>query len=325
MPRHILLIVAFIVSLAGFAAAEPKVVITSPDNGEIDVSPDVKEIRIEFDQPMNARGRSIVGGGESFPEISGELTWLNNKTFIIPVTLKPDHQYQLSINSDTFKGFRGENGQPAAWYPVSFHTSAAGAAPAEPAVTPEHNKAALAALRQAIDQDYAYRDRLKIDWAKEIANRQTAFENARSANEFARLTAHLLRLADDPHVSVEAGDVRIGTTANSTPPGPSLNALSRCLDKGGIGRIRRSAYLPTANTCRARIYAVGRCSEVIKDIEDPGNGNLVGGRGVCVGGVEIHLGTVDLFHTAVAPGTVLAGPGSAGVDGAVSSIEADAA
>ena len=40
---------------------------------------------------MNPRGRSVVGGGEGFPEISGELKWLDGKNFVIPVTLKPDH------------------------------------------------------------------------------------------------------------------------------------------------------------------------------------------------------------------------------------------
>jgi carboxyl-terminal processing protease len=221
---------AFILSLGGFTnAAPPKVVMTSPDNGEIDVAPDLKELRIEFDQAMNPRGRSIVGGGESFPEISGELKWLNDKTLIIPVTLKPEQQYQLSINNDTFGGFTSKSGQPAEWYPVQFRTRAAGAPAAEPDVTPEQNKQALAALKRAIDQDYSYRDRKKVDWEKEIAKRATKFETARSANEFARVTAHLLRLAEDAHVSVEAGDVRIGTRANSASPNFNFQALSNAV------------------------------------------------------------------------------------------------
>ena len=207
-------------------AAPPKVVITSPDNGEVDVDPGVKEIRIEFDQPMDARGRSIVGGGESFPEFAGDPKWLNPKTFVIPVKLKPDHEYWLSVNSDTFKGFSNKGG-PAEWYPISFKTRSAGAAKAEPDVTPEQNKEALAALVKAIDEDYSYRDRKKIDWPKEIAKRQAAFEKAKSANEFARLTAHLLRLAEDAHVSVEAGDTQIGTRHNSAPPNFNIDVLQQ--------------------------------------------------------------------------------------------------
>ena len=226
MNRHILIVLTFIVALVNVAkSAPPKVVISSPDNGEIDVSADVKEIRVEFDRPMNPGGRSIVGGGENFPEIAGDMKWPNDKTIVIPVTLKPDHPYQLSINSDTFKGFRSKAGEPAEWYPISFHTRAAGAEPTAPDVTPEQNKAALAALKEAIDQDYSYRDRKKIDWAKEITARQAKFENAKSANEFARTTAHLLSLAEDAHVSVEAGDVHIWTRANSAPPNFNIQVL----------------------------------------------------------------------------------------------------
>jgi hypothetical protein len=204
------------------------VVIASPDNGEIDVDPATKEIRIEFDQPMHPRGRSVVGGGPTFPNIAGDMKWLpDGKTFVIPVTLEPDHAYQLNINSDTFKGFASKAGQPAESYPIQFKTRAAGAAPAEADVTPEQNKEALAALTQAIDQDYGYRDRKKIEWPKEIAKRREKLENAKSANEFARLTAHLLRLAEDAHVSVQAGDVQIGTRTNSAPPNSNYQTLQK--------------------------------------------------------------------------------------------------
>ena len=209
------------------SAAAPKVVSTSPDNGEIDVDPAVKEIRVEFDQAMNPGGRSIVGGGDAFPSISGDATWSDAKTFVIPVTLQPDHQYQLGINSDTFKGFAGKNGQPAEWYPVRFHTRKAGAAPAAPDVTADQNKAALEALKKSIDEDYGYRDLKKIAWAKEIEARKTKFESAKSANEFARLTAQLLRLAEDGHVWVQAGDVRIWTHTNSTPPNFNIQLLKQ--------------------------------------------------------------------------------------------------
>jgi hypothetical protein len=210
-------------------AAAPKVVITSPDNGEIDVSPDIKEIRIEFDQPMNPGGRSIVGGGETFPKFAGDPKWLDQKTFIIPVTLQPAHQYQLSFNNDTFKNFTSKTGQPAEMYPLRFKTRAAGAPAPPPDVTPEQNKAALAALKKAIDDDYSYRDRNKIDWAKEFTTRQKQFENAKTANEVARAAAHLLRLAEDAHVSVAAGDTRIYTRPNSASPNFNFQVLRQAV------------------------------------------------------------------------------------------------
>src|SRR5687768_13101689 len=119
MSRQLPSVISLLLLVPALAyAASPRVLSTSPDNGEIDVSPEVKEIRIEFDQPMNPRGRSIVGGGDAFPKISGDVQWLDEKTFIIPITLKPDHHYQLGINSDTFKGFSSKTGEAAEWYPI---------------------------------------------------------------------------------------------------------------------------------------------------------------------------------------------------------------
>jgi hypothetical protein len=228
VSRHLTIVSLLAASLAAASlAAPPNVVTTSPDNGEIDVDPGVREIHVEFDQPMDPRGRSVVGGGDSFPQIAGELRWANDRTFIIPVTLRPNHEYQLSINTDTFKGFTGKGGQPAEWYPLRFRTRAAGAPPAAPDVTPEQNRAALTALTAAIDHDYAYRDRRKINWAKEIAARGAAFESSRTSNGFARQTAHLLRLAEDAHVSVKAGDVHLATRTNSAPPNFDLRLLRR--------------------------------------------------------------------------------------------------
>jgi hypothetical protein len=206
-------------------AAAPKVQTTTPDSGDTDVSPDTKEIRIEFDQPMNPRGRSVIGGGDAFPDITGDIHWTNNKTCIIPVTLKPNHDYNLSINSDTFRNFMSTTGQSADWYPIHFKTRADAATPAPSDTTPEKNKQALANLTKFIDEDYSYRDRLKIDWPKQIAARRPQFENAKTINEFARLAAHLLRLAEDPHIHIKAGDLEIGTAANSNPPNFNFEIL----------------------------------------------------------------------------------------------------
>ena len=274
MSRRFPLAVLFAVPAEAVAvAAPPKVVITSPDNGEVDVAPDVKEIRIEFDQPMHPGGRSVVGGGESFPGISGQPRWLDAKTFVLPVTLKPGHAYQLGINSDTFKGFQNPQGEPAEWYLLFFRTRAEGAAPAESDVTPEQNKQALSAMAEAIDKAYAYRDRKKVDWAKEIEQRRSKFEEARTANEFARLTAHLLRLAEDAHVSVQAGDVQIGTRTNSTPPNFNLQTLKSAVPgwaehRAGIatGRFEDGVGYVLMSACtNAQAEAVDAALEQLKD------------------------------------------------------------
>lgn len=267
-----LVFAALMVFAFSASAAPPRVVITSPDNGEVDVAADTSEIRIQFDQAMDPRGRSIVGGGDSFPEISGKPQWVDEQTMVIPVKLKADHQYQLNLNSDTFKGFCSRSGEPAEWYPVSFSTRAQGAEPVKADVTPQQNKFALAALRQAIDQDYSYRDLKKIDWPARIKAHQTDFENARSANEFARLTARLLREADDGHISVQAGDIHIGTHANSVPPNVNFRILQQVVgdwteDASGLvyGRIDGIGYIAISACTREQANAFDTALDKLKD------------------------------------------------------------
>ncbi len=194
MRTIIAALAAILLAVASVRAAAPKVVKASPDNGQTDVDPATSEIRIEFDQAMSHNGWSIVGGGPNFPKIMGRPHWINAKTIAIRVQLVPNHDYWLSINSDRFKNFRGANGESAEPYPISFTTAAAGAA-AKPkaALTPEQNARAIDALRTAIDDDYAYCDRLKIDWNKELTEREAKLKAAKTPNEFARETAALLR------------------------------------------------------------------------------------------------------------------------------------
>ena len=71
MSRSAAFVFAPVVLLAGqLAAAPPKVVITSPDNGEVDVDPATRQLQVDFDQPMDSGSFSVVGGGPMFPQIA---------------------------------------------------------------------------------------------------------------------------------------------------------------------------------------------------------------------------------------------------------------
>src|SRR5690348_6834219 len=85
------------------SAAEPRVVSTTPARDQKDVDPGVKEIRVKFDEPMDHGGQSIVGGGPSYPHITGKTRWIDAQTLTIPVRLEPDHEYRLSFNSQTYQ------------------------------------------------------------------------------------------------------------------------------------------------------------------------------------------------------------------------------
>ncbi|MCK4885868.1 MAG: right-handed parallel beta-helix repeat-containing protein [Planctomycetes bacterium] len=107
-------------------ARPPKVIKATPDNGEKNVAPSTKEIRIQFDQAMNTGGYSFCGGGANYPKTIGKPKWIDKKTVVLTVKLKPNHKYMLSINSRSYKNFKSINGESAIVYPITFETGAAG-------------------------------------------------------------------------------------------------------------------------------------------------------------------------------------------------------
>ena len=60
--------------------------------------PGVTWFLFTFDQPMSRGGHSIVGGGDAFPTKRGKPRWKLSRTIVIPVRLKPDHEYWLSFS-----------------------------------------------------------------------------------------------------------------------------------------------------------------------------------------------------------------------------------
>src|SRR5262245_28141171 len=158
--KQLLIGVPVVLALLSSALADPpKVVKAAPDDGQTDVdSARTREIRIEFDQPMDQAGRSIVGGGDTFPRMIGKPRWVNAKTIVWTVRLEPNHEYWLSINNETFKNFTNKKGESAEPYPISFKTVAAGgAATTQPATQhsrAQANREAIEVLRRAIDEDY---------------------------------------------------------------------------------------------------------------------------------------------------------------------------
>ena len=187
---------------AGLESQIPRVIKAQPDNQAQQVDPDQRELRVIFDQPMAPGGRSVVGGGPLFPRLVGKPRWENERTFVWSLRLEPDHEYWLSINSGSFGNFRGTNGESAAPYPISFRTRLR--TPAEEAAAPARRTAldreAVAILKQAVDEDYSYRDLRKVDWEQQFREFSPRLESAGQARRFAELAAQMLAPAQDVHL-----------------------------------------------------------------------------------------------------------------------------
>ena len=137
----LLVILALIATSAN--ASPPKVIKTVPENGQQDVDPALRVIRIVFDQDMDNSGFSICGGGPKFPELLGKPRWVNKRTLVAGVKLKPSYEYQMSINCPSYQACKNVNGEPAEIYPINFKT-----APASSSHDPDKSSQSPAVLLQ---------------------------------------------------------------------------------------------------------------------------------------------------------------------------------
>ena len=107
--------------------ATPKVVSFSPNSGDQNVNPDVKEVRVTFDLPMGSGCSWCTAGDDDsdFPKgREGQLVhWTDDKrTCVLPVTLESGKTYRLSINSSRHKNFQSEAGVPCEPVEYTFKT-----------------------------------------------------------------------------------------------------------------------------------------------------------------------------------------------------------
>ena len=104
----------------------PKVLSMNPANGAQDVSPSLTMLSVTFDMVIG-EGCSWTGGGPEFPTISEGRRpyWTkDHKTCVLPVTLKPDRNYRLGLNSVSFKNFQSAGGIALEPMTYTFRTAA---------------------------------------------------------------------------------------------------------------------------------------------------------------------------------------------------------
>ena len=221
-PIRLLLTLCAVVAVPLLAMSAPRVIRTVPENGDYNVDPGLSEIRIEFDCDMRTDRCSFVRGESSFPEPTGRFRWLDRRTCVLPVQLEPDHDYSFSINSERFTNFQGTDGTPVVPMLVTFRT--AGLRDAVE-LTPEQVRAVISKLRQAIDQNYSYRDRLGLDWDSLFLENQSSLEEARTPAALAAAVANVLRAAEDAHIWLKAGGKIVRTFQRDVPPNCDLGGI----------------------------------------------------------------------------------------------------
>jgi hypothetical protein len=205
-------------------AAPPRVVKAAPDNGATDVDPFTREIRVTFDQPMD-KGTSVVGGGPTFPKVTGRARWVDERTCVLDVQLEPDHDYWLSINSTRFTNFRNKAGEPGIPYPISFRT-AAGASP-RAALPPEQNKTAVERLRTALEKQYSYRDLRGVDWEKLLKEGAAGLIAAKTPKQFAVEAGKPLAAAKDVHIWLDVNGEIIPSWRRDVPRNINAATLAK--------------------------------------------------------------------------------------------------
>ena len=208
-------------------AAPPKVIRCAPEPGDQQVDPHTRFIRVEFDQDMAEGNHSWVGGGENYPKIRGRPYWEGPRIAVLPVELRPDRDYALRVNSETFRSFRSRAGESVKPYPIEFHTGETDQAIDAQNIARQENKAAVPVLRRTIDRWYSYRDLRGVDWDKVFAEHAPQFESAASPADFAKRAGELLAVARDLHIFLECEGQRFASHTRAISPNANIETLRR--------------------------------------------------------------------------------------------------
>jgi hypothetical protein len=115
---------------AAHTLGPPQVLHVSPQVFAGDVSPAVNRITVTFDQPMMDQSWSWTGGGETFPQVTGNPHYdAERKVCTLPVKLAPAKVYWIGVNSVSFKNFQTPGHVPAQQFVLLFATADAAGNP----------------------------------------------------------------------------------------------------------------------------------------------------------------------------------------------------
>jgi RNA polymerase sigma-70 factor (ECF subfamily) len=106
------------------AGDPPTVVRTVPGTGATDVDPSLKEIKVTFDRKMQNGSWSWTNRSEdTFPKVTGKIRYEKDKcTCVLPVELEAGKTYWIGVNSQRFRNFKDQAGNPATPFELTFTT-----------------------------------------------------------------------------------------------------------------------------------------------------------------------------------------------------------
>ncbi len=105
----------------------PRIVEMNIHNGSQDVDPNLTEIRVRFDRPMDKAKYAVARtDADLFPKM-GKVSFDESGTvFTMPVTLQPNHEYKFSLNWPGGGSFRSTEGVFLKDVEVEFRTRSRG-------------------------------------------------------------------------------------------------------------------------------------------------------------------------------------------------------
>ena len=108
------------------ATTPPVVVETTPRAGAVNVDPSLAEIRVTFSKDMMTQEMWswVIHAEGYFPEITGDVRYVDSRTCVAPVRLEPGKAYAIWFNSPNYKhnAFRDTANNPAVPYLLVFET-----------------------------------------------------------------------------------------------------------------------------------------------------------------------------------------------------------
>ncbi len=268
------LIVLASVHVAAEADA-PRVVELSPENGATDVDPAITRMWIKFDQDMGTSSHSLCGGGDSFPEIVGTPKWTDARTFVIRVKLKRDHDYELSVNCQSFQNFRSAEGVAVQPVPWSFATAEKSKKKSR-AKRKKLNKRCLGELMGVLHEEYSYYELRGIDWKALAKQHRKKIHAAKSTRSWVNRVVTMLGEAKDMHLWVDYKKKRTPTFVRRIEPNfhidgvravlPSVKQRNACVitakTDDNIGYI----LISTLGNNRAK--QIGGVQEILDELKD---------------------------------------------------------